>query len=200
MFYHWFFSIILSGMTQRLGKSSWLWWRSTDSNLPLLKMQLNVWTQKTTCNLVSAERVKHFCNAVPMNTFSFCRYRHEIITCSGKCPGGICFQLWWLIMTTFCIATLFSIGRPGESCLRDSEKSFWLADPGYLVRKMQNELTGPKLSFTRCRRHDDPGKPIESTHTLHYGFCPWRGPQPNKFFFLLFSSHGLFGWHTKFQS
>ena len=31
---------------------------------------------------------------------------------------------------------------------------------------MQNELTGPKLSFTRSRRHDEPGEPIESTHTL----------------------------------
>ena len=79
MFYHWFFSIILSGMTQRRGKSSWLWWRSTDSNLPFLEMRLNVWTQKTTCNLVSAERVKHFCNAVPMDTLSFCRSWHEII-------------------------------------------------------------------------------------------------------------------------
>ena len=31
---------------------------------------------------------------------------------------------------------------------------------------MQNELTGPKLSFTRSRRHDKLGEPIESTHTL----------------------------------
>ena len=28
------------------------------------------------------------------------------------------------------------------------------------------ELTGPKLSFTRSRRHDEPAEPIESTHTL----------------------------------
>ena len=28
------------------------------------------------------------------------------------------------------------------------------------------ELTGPKLSFTRCRRHDEPGEPLESTNTL----------------------------------
>ena len=32
--------------------------------------------------------------------------------------------------------------------------------------KMKNELTGPKLSFTRSRKHDEPGEPIESTHTL----------------------------------
>ena len=81
------------------------------------------------------------------------------------------FQLWWLIMTTFCIPTLFSIGCPGESCLRDSEKSkFWTRDPRLSSsinwEKMQNELTGPKLSFTRSRRHDEPGEPIESTHTL----------------------------------
>ena len=28
------------------------------------------------------------------------------------------------------------------------------------------ELTGPKLSFTRSRRHDEPGEPLESTNTL----------------------------------
>ena len=56
---------------------------------------------------------------------------------SGNCPVGIFFpvtchffQLCWLIMTTFCIPTLFSIGCPGESCLRDSEKGkFWTRDP-----------------------------------------------------------------------
>ena len=32
------------------------------------------------------------------------------------------FQLWWLVMSTFCIETLVSIGCPPQSCLRDLGK------------------------------------------------------------------------------
>ena len=40
---------------------------------------------------------------------------------------------------------------------------------------MQNELKGPKLSFSRSRRHDEPREPIESTHTLEIVLqnSPW---------------------------
>ena len=51
------------------------------------------------------------------------------LTYSGICGGRIflpsrChfFQLWRLIMTTFCMPALLSIGCPGQSCLRDSGK------------------------------------------------------------------------------
>ena len=57
---------------------------------------------------------------------------------SGICPGGDFFastmsfflKLWWLIMTTFRILTLFSIGCGVESCLRDLEK--YIPQPGWL--------------------------------------------------------------------
>ena len=56
-------------------------------------------------------------------------------TYNGNCPGRIFLpvrchfflQLWWLIMTTFCIPTLFSIGYTGESCLTwiSSKNTHW---------------------------------------------------------------------------
>ena len=51
---------IISGTTQRHGKSFWLWWRSTDSNLPFLKTRVNLWTKKTTFQLGLSWRSKTF--------------------------------------------------------------------------------------------------------------------------------------------
>ena len=50
-----------------------------------------------------------------------------------SCTMSLFFKLWWLILTTFYIPTLFSIGCPGQPCLRDSEKvSFGPVTSGFL--------------------------------------------------------------------
>ena len=37
------------------------------------------------------------------------------------------FQLWWLIMNTFCVETLVSIVQPGQLCMRDPGKVICVA-------------------------------------------------------------------------
>ena len=50
-----------------------------------------------------------------------------------SCTVSLFLKLWWLILTTFYIPTLFSIGFPGQPCLRHSEKvSFGPVTSGFL--------------------------------------------------------------------
>ena len=51
----------------------------------------------------------------------------------------------------------------GDQCIcAKTTRKLWL----FLLFRYLPELTGPKLTFSRCNRHDWPGEPIKSTHTL----------------------------------